>query len=1177
MTKKRKTLSNPFSTGGGGYHFEAHVQASFVTLMLTGGYAPCLPRWPIAEIKLQGRVDGFETDDLIVFVENPNTGQRGKLLGQVKHSIALTKGDSDFSEIIKAAWNDFNNPDIFTKGEDVIALITGPLNRTDSHNVQWLLNQAKIQSADTFYRNIETAKFSPTKVDNKLNAIKHHLKLANHDTDVPQDKLYSFLKHFHLLGYDVGEETGVVLSLLQSHISQFNREHPEWIWSRVVDITQTRNHGAGTITWEDLPEDLIKAFEQPDTVSIPEELTTTQTGTEQPDWNSLEHASCIALANLVGSWNGNNNFDTEILSELVGENYSDWIQKIETTLHLPASPLSLKEGRWKVMKRAELWDSLGQRISDRHLDAFKNVVLKVLTESDPSFDLPKEERYAAQIHGKVLNHSQDLRSGLAEGLAMLGNNSQVLSGCSKSKADYAAALIIKELLSEADWVLWGSLDYLLPLLSEAAPEKFLDAVEEALTSSPCPFDELFAQEGDGLTGKTYITGLLWALEGLAWDKEYLVRACAILADIASRDPGGDWANRPFNSLVTILLPWLPQTLASVEKRKVAVTTILKNHSQIGWDLVINMLPGRNRTSSGSYKPSWCDIAIPEDGKRTVSHEEYWEQVSFYAELAVSEAGYDSARLAELADNLNELPRSSFDELLEVLSSDAVLALPEDQKLYLWNHLTNVIRKHKRHPDAKWALDSESLLAVEKVTENLPPSNPFDLYRQLFSATWGNLFEEKGNLEEQERKLAERRQQAIREIFESDRIESVIRFAESVESPEQVGWALGAVADERVDMFLLPEYLGSENRKIASFVINYVLSRYSAKGWSWVDGLDRSAWTEEQTGQFLGILPFTRETWERADRWLGEKQGEYWSVANVRRYNTDEDPSCGIEKLIEHKRPRAAIYCLGSILLKGEHRLNPSLCVHALLCAPSPTEQEKIDGFYIVELIKFLQESSEVSCDDLFSIEWAYLSLLDRPHYDASPRFLEKRLADDPEFFCYIIRLLYRSKKADPEPEKPSKNAEILVNKALQLLYEWQTPPGIADGRSLDGDRFKYWLRHVKEISAESGHSGAALTYIGQVLIHCPKDADGLWIDRIAAEALNAEDAKIMRDGYEVAWANARGAYVMDPTGNEERELANKFRQKADDVENAGFWRLAASLKKLASRYDKEADRGDKWD
>ena len=86
MTNK-KNLSKHFSTGGGGVHFEAHVQASFVALMLTGGNAPCLPCWPIVEINLQGKIDGFDTDDLIVVVKDFNSNEKRKLLGQIKHSI----------------------------------------------------------------------------------------------------------------------------------------------------------------------------------------------------------------------------------------------------------------------------------------------------------------------------------------------------------------------------------------------------------------------------------------------------------------------------------------------------------------------------------------------------------------------------------------------------------------------------------------------------------------------------------------------------------------------------------------------------------------------------------------------------------------------------------------------------------------------------------------------------------------------------------------------------------------------------------------------------------------------------------------------------------------------------------------------------------------------------------
>ena len=129
----QKKLSNPFSTGGGGGHFEAHVQASFVALMLTGGNAPCLPCWPIVEIKLQGKIESFDIDDLVVVVENGNNKERRKLLGQIKHSIAITQGSTLFGEVMQAALNDFRNTKLFTKNKDIIALITGPLSATDEH------------------------------------------------------------------------------------------------------------------------------------------------------------------------------------------------------------------------------------------------------------------------------------------------------------------------------------------------------------------------------------------------------------------------------------------------------------------------------------------------------------------------------------------------------------------------------------------------------------------------------------------------------------------------------------------------------------------------------------------------------------------------------------------------------------------------------------------------------------------------------------------------------------------------------------------------------------------------------------------------------------------------------------------------------------------------------------
>ena len=181
-----------------------------------------------------------------------------------------------------------------------------------------------------------------------------------------------------------------------------------------------------------------------------------------------------------------------------------------------------------------------------------------------------EERFAASIHGKVLKHSADLRQGMTETLALLGIYGDKLTNCSQHKPESIAALIVREIFERAEWQLWGSLNNLLPTLAEAAPGEFLSSIESALQQTPCPFDDLFAQEGNGISGQNYMTGLLWALESLAWSEEHLVRVAVILAELASHDPGGNWANRPANSLSTILLPWYPQTLAQIDKR---ITTI----------------------------------------------------------------------------------------------------------------------------------------------------------------------------------------------------------------------------------------------------------------------------------------------------------------------------------------------------------------------------------------------------------------------------------------------------------------------------------------------------------------------------------------------------------------------------------------------------------------------------
>ncbi len=852
-------------------------------------------------------------------------------------------------------------------------------------------------------------------------------------------------------------------------------------------------------------------------------------------------------------------------------NFDLWDRNLREILHSDHSPLSLRSGRyWEVNNKIEALSLVKGRVFDKHLNLIKDICIEVLREIDPKFDFAPDKRYMASIYDKKPTYSDKLREGLSETIVWLGINSGSLRNCSPGKRNFIAASILREIFSDASWQLWGSLNQLLATLAEADPDEFLNAVESALRKTPSPFDELFKQEGDGITGTNYLSGLYWALEGLAWNEEHLVRVSVILAELAEHDPGGRWANRPANSIVDMLLPWHPQTLAPVEKRIAAIRAIRKEFPNIAWKILLGLLPNSHQTTSGTHKPKWRN-PLPDDWQVNVTNGEYWEQVNQYAVIAVEMACEDLTRTKELVDNMDNLPPQSFEAFLEHLATDEIVALGESDRTPIWEKLVEFVNKHRRYSDAKWALPGDIVNKIEFVADKLKPTSPMYFHERLFSNDDSELYEELGNWEEQQKKLAEHRQDAIKEIFQSGGVDAVIQFAGSVDSPHKVGTALGCIFDSTVEKRLLPGYLNSESHNLSLFASAYVWSAQLNKGWAWVDKLDKSSWSDRQIGCFLSSLPFCKETWDRVHLWLGQSESHYWSRTNINPYQADEQMFVAVDKLIEYGRPRRAIDCLAAMRYKKQP-IEITQCLRALRAAISSQEpSHAMDNHHIVEIIKFLQVNPDVSEDDVFQIEWAYLTLLDH-HGDTSPKVSESRLVNSPEFFCQLIQLIYRSKNKEAPNIEPNEASKAIASNAWRLLNKWKTPPGMQADGSFDDNHFSTWLKRVKEICVESGHIEVALINVGEVLIHAPPDKDGLWVNKSVAEALNDRDAEDMRSGYSTGIHNSRGVHWVDPTGKPEHELAAQFRQKAEDVENAGFQRLAVTLRGLAEDYDREAER-----
>jgi hypothetical protein len=1170
MNSKGKQLSNPTSTGGLGIHFENRVQASFVVMMLTGGFSPCLPTWPIHKIKLQGKYQNFDTDDLIIYVKQPGYERQAKLLGQVKHSISLTKGSKLFGDVVQAAWSDFNK-DTFIEEIDAIALITGPLSATDTNDVRNLLRQAKYsENAEDFLRKIELGKFTSNKQREKMEAFRFHLKDANNNVDPSDDQVWRFLKSFHLLIYDL-DIKGVTLSFLHTLIAQYSEDRVKDLLARIEQEVAYESENAGYITVESLAEDVRMAFKRPIPRNIPENLIQTiskETDLVKSEWNRYD--SKLVFANLLGSWNEHIEGDKAITKELTRDEYEGSISKIREVLQESGSPFSLKNGIWSITDREELWKAMGPKIFDDKLKIFKHCAVTVLSERDPKFELSPSDRFAASIYGKEFKYSPSLRKGISESLALLGSRPEALANCSLNLSENIATLAVREILEKADWKLWGSLNSLLPLLAEAAPNEFLNAVEKALSQKECPFKELFLQEGKGFTSENYFSGLLWAMETLAWDEQYLVRVTVLLGEIASLDLGGNWSNRPSNSLTTIFLPWFPQTIAPIEKRRTAIQILIGEFPKVGWEILLSLLPMQKQTTLGSHKPAWRK-PIPIDWSKEVSQKEYWEQISIYADMAVDFAKYDIGKINEFIVQLDDLPQTYIEKVLEYLSSVEILSKTENERVNIWRELIKLVSKHRRHADAKWALSTEIVAKIESVAKELAPQNPLNLYSEMFSNRDFEHFEETVDWEAQEQRLEEHREQALKDILNYGGFDAILQFIEKVESPSKVGYSLGTINETDLDSQILPMYLETDNTNKKLFISQYIWARQHKLEWAWVDGINMNGWTPSQIGQFFAYLPFKNESWIRIKRLLGDDEKEYWRRVNVNPFQSDSNLEIAIDKLIEYGRPMAAIECLYSILHKKQP-LDKTRAVSALLAAISSTESSHaMDSYHIVQIIKVLQDDSETDRDSLLQVEWAYLSLLETEQ-GASPTILESELASNPNFFCELIQIVYRSDK-EPKVEKNlSEQQKTVATNAYRLLNEWRTPPGTQKDGTFNGDDFLKWLEISIANCTDSGHLKIALQHVGEVLFYCPPDTNGLWIDRIAAETINGKEVEQMRIGYRLKVFNSRGVHWIDPTGKPEFELAAKYRKQAEDIENAGYHRFATILRELAKEYDREAER-----
>jgi hypothetical protein len=284
---------------------------------------------------------------------------------------------------------------------------------------------------------------------------------------------------------------------------------------------------------------------------------------------------------LLGAWSSSRTGDADVFDRMVGESDDPYV--VLRQMSEAADPIFTTVGTaWKVISPDTHIDAIANSLTNDDLTGFEVAIQTVLGAVDPKLQVEAGERWKAGLFGPARVHSSDIRTGIASTLAAfggLGDGFRTGSGPTlRGWAELAVRALFERANEDETGQLWLSLADVLPLMAEAAPDVFLDAIDHGISEAGSLRPHLFSDSADDWSSSSPHVYVLWALETLAWSPDYLATVAETLARMVELDPGGKLSNRPADVLANIFRPWMPQTSATTDDQIAIIKAITERHA-----------------------------------------------------------------------------------------------------------------------------------------------------------------------------------------------------------------------------------------------------------------------------------------------------------------------------------------------------------------------------------------------------------------------------------------------------------------------------------------------------------------------------------------------------------------------------------------------------------------------
>jgi len=871
-----------------------------------------------------------------------------------------------------------------------------------------------------------------------------------------------------------------------------------------------------------------------------------------PNWAD-KHTLSFIVALLCGKWT-NNKFDQAVITNLAHKSYKSFMDDLRLFMH-GSNPFVTMFQDWgncvnyQIADLELAWDylfryiSVDENIWNEFITSFKNVIGTI----DQNFKNNLKNEYNV-IDRNNIQYSSRLKSGMIRSLIFMSIYSK-----NQHKIDKIINDVISNIKCKEDWAYYSQF---IEDLCEASPDCIMDRLEKELEKSS-GLIELFNEgaHNNGFMKISYYTKVLWAIEKLLFDKNYIMRGITWLFKIDSLNIQYKMVNSPSGILHEVFCIGINAIPISADEKILLSRTVIKDYKN-AWNIIFDEIPHSNfgRVIHPLARPRYRQL---ESNFEVITRKDIIKVYNEYIRLCVTNINNNLERLEKILSIYKNIPDDMTDQLSKI-SSQFLHDCDDEKRLLLMQNLRKLIYDNKYFNNAIWKMSNEQIHFVESVLNMIAFSDMYyyyvywlraSLYYPILDPVSFKGTENRDD-ENNKRRAIEMKQKFSEFNARQLNIYTLIKIAvdkHSILENDKADWQYNIgynlakyYSNNHFDIQLYKQLLNIPN--IQRLLLTYFIGASNQQNVEGIINEIKDITIQYDENLYVDFIAAANSNncsfiYTQTD----DIKKLYWERWDPYRFHFETQEA--FEEVLKELKLYDQCDSYIFVLFEGIKKVSSECIMNYIgqIRDFHVISNKKIDfQYYADEIIQYLEQEN-LSTENrhiLCEVEFYLAPILDWKQLTS----LQHAFRFNPTYYAKIIDQIYKH-----EGEENNSLNEAFDN--WYAVYQKAKFCPCNENGLLNENEFLAWLESFKKLLIQQKQKKIYFIVVGKLFANSSVGNDGAYpheVVRKTIESLNKKDFKIVKNNYIIEKCNERGTYSVNE-GKTSRELALKYKDNAEKI------------------------------